>query len=196
MHPETVFRDVKKFESGFLPTKKNVIERTLNEDNFLKKSAAIKVAKKLIELWNWCNIYTTHHESEAERICGMTNEFSKLFRYPKSKRNGKSYKSKETMFLKDMDSLFDIICSDQTTRSKLEKQHGIKMTGKEFSFYEDQKYTRKQKCLSVVEPLTDAEVKFKKRYGFVSQLSDSPTVYTGSEAHSSLSSSHESESIT
>ena len=70
------------------------------------------------------------------------------------------------------------------------------MTEKEFSFYEDQKSTRKQKCLSVVEPLTDAKIKFKKRYGFVSQLSDSPTVHTGSEAHSSLSSSHESESIT
>ena len=40
---------VKKFESGFFPTKKNVIERTLDEDNFLKKSAASKVAKELIE---------------------------------------------------------------------------------------------------------------------------------------------------
>ena len=113
----TVFSSVKKFESGFLPTKKNVIERTLDEDNFLKKSAANKVAKELIEQWNWCNVYTTHHESVAERICGMMNKFSKLCRYPKSKRNGKSYISKETMFLEEMDSLFDIICSDQTTRS-------------------------------------------------------------------------------
>ena len=36
------------------------------------------------------------------------------------------------------------------------------MTEKEFSFYEDQKSIRKQKCLSVVEPLTDTEIKFKK----------------------------------
>ena len=187
LHSGTVFTSRQEFESGLLTTKKSVIERTLHEDNFLKKSAAAKIAKELIELWNWCNVYTKHYKTVAETIFEMMNNFSKLCRYPKKKRKDQSYTSKEADFLEDIDCLFDIVCQDESRRRALEKKHGVKMTEKEFSFYKDQKSTRKQKCIPVVEPLTDADVKFQKRYGSELQLYDSPVPSNGDGNLASIS---------
>jgi len=66
--------------------------------------------------------------------------FSAFDRYSKKKR-GKSFQ-KEAQFMRDMDELFDISCSDDQQRRQLEKQHLLPMTDKDFEFYSDQKGPR------------------------------------------------------
>ena len=50
----------KKLPSEKLPTKRDVIERVLNEENFLQQSDAGVVAKELINIWIFCNVYPVH----------------------------------------------------------------------------------------------------------------------------------------
>ena len=45
-------------DKGMLPTKKEVLQRILHEDNWRTKQAADLVAKELKEHWLWCNVYT------------------------------------------------------------------------------------------------------------------------------------------
>ena len=47
--------------------------------------------------------------------------FSSINRY--SKKRGKSFLQKEAEFMRDMDELSDIFCSDDQQRRQLEKQH-------------------------------------------------------------------------
>ena len=50
-------KEKQKLPSEKLPTKKDAIERVLNEENFLQQSAAGVVAKELINIWIFCNVY-------------------------------------------------------------------------------------------------------------------------------------------
>ena len=54
------FKSVVDFPTGILPTKRQVIEQLLHEDNFLQLSAARIVANELEKRWLWCNIYCLH----------------------------------------------------------------------------------------------------------------------------------------
>ena len=66
------------------------------------------------------------------------SQFSKLDRWPKKKRND-NFKTEEHSFSYNLDELFDIYCHDGTQRHALEKQHGFRMTKKEYDYYDDQK---------------------------------------------------------
>jgi len=48
--------------------------------------------------------------------------FISIGRYSE-KKHGKSLLQKEAEFIRDMDELFDIFCSDNQQRRQLEKQH-------------------------------------------------------------------------
>ena len=52
-----IFKSIDAFPKGQLPTTKSVICRMLNEDKFLKREGAVKVATELRDLWIWCNVY-------------------------------------------------------------------------------------------------------------------------------------------
>ena len=45
-------------DKDMLPTKKEVLQRILHENNWRTKQAADLVAKELKEHWLWCNVYT------------------------------------------------------------------------------------------------------------------------------------------
>ena len=65
LHSGEMFCNMKEFSSGQLPTKKQVIERTLYEDSYLQKNDSAIVAKRigafvdmkqcLSCLWSNCN---------------------------------------------------------------------------------------------------------------------------------------------
>ena len=57
LHSGHVFHSKEKLPSEKLPTKRDVIERVLNEENFLQQFAAGVVAKELINIWIFCNVY-------------------------------------------------------------------------------------------------------------------------------------------
>ena len=76
-----VFVSKKKFQKRKLPTKKDVIERVLEKDNFLQKSAAGIVAKYLIDYWIWCNVYPVYELTDKEKIFNLIKIFSLIDRY-------------------------------------------------------------------------------------------------------------------
>ena len=146
LHSGHVFHSNEKLPSEKLPTKRDVIERVLNEENFLKQSAAGVVAKELINIWIFCNVYPVNEITVKQKIFVLLKTFSSSDRYSK-KKHGKSFLQKEAEFMRDMDELFDIFCSD----NQLEKQHLLRMTDKDFEFYSDQKGPRLMKCFNIVE---------------------------------------------
>ena len=127
------FSSIEEFPAGQLPTKRQIIERILHEDNYLRRPASTAVAKELVERWIWCNVYPVHVVTVTNRIFEMITQLSKLDRWPKKKRND-NFKAKETSFTRDLDELFDIYCSDSTQRHTLEKQHGLRMTEKDHKY--------------------------------------------------------------
>ena len=57
LHSGNVFHSKEKLPPEKLPTKTDVIERVLNEENFQQQSATGVVAKELINIWTFCNVY-------------------------------------------------------------------------------------------------------------------------------------------
>ena len=81
------------------------------KENFLQQSAAGVVAKELINIWIFCNVYPVNEITVKQKIFALMKTFSSIDRYSKKKR-GKSFLQKEAEFMKDMDELFNIFCSD------------------------------------------------------------------------------------
>ena len=180
LHSGYVFHSKEKLPSEKLPTKRDVIERILNEENFLQQSAAGVVAKELINICIFCNVYPVNEKIVKQDIFALVKTFSSINRYSKKKR-GKSFLQKEAKFMTDMDELFDIFCSDNQQRRQLEKQHLLRMTDKAFKFYSDQKGLRLMKRFNIVETLTTYDVKFAERALGQQKLLDSslPSVNVG-----------------
>jgi len=59
--------------------------------------------------------------SKTKNFCAYENfHFNRRY---SEKKHGKSLLQKEAEFIRDMDELFDIFCSDDQQRRQLEKQH-------------------------------------------------------------------------
>ena len=127
LHSGHAFHSKEKLPSKKLPTKRDGIERVLNEENFLQKSAAGVVAKELINFWIFCNVYPVNEITVKQKIFALMKTFSSIDRYSKKKR-GKSFLQKEAEFMREMDELFDIFFSDDQQRRQLEKQYLLRMT--------------------------------------------------------------------
>jgi len=106
-----------KLPSEKLSTKRDVIEHVLNEENFLQQSAARVVAKELINIWIFCNVYPVNEITVKQKIFALMKTFSLIDCY--SKKRGKSFLQKEAEFMGDMDELFNIFFSDYQQRRQL-----------------------------------------------------------------------------
>ena len=62
---------MKEFPSGQVPTKRQVIERTMYEDSYLQRGASAIVAKELVDLWIRSNVYPVHEVTVTKRIFEM-----------------------------------------------------------------------------------------------------------------------------
>lgn len=121
------------FPSGILPTKRHVLERIIQFENFRTPAAANNVAKEIYDRWVWCIVYPLHHFTISKKVQALSVAISKLDRRPKKKR-GVSFLEKEAEFLSDVDRLFDVFCNEQ--RSRLERDHKLRMTDKDYVCYE------------------------------------------------------------
>ena len=99
LHSGHVFHSKEKLPSEKLPTKRDVIERVLNEKNFLQQSAAGVVAKELINIWIFCNVYPVNEITVKQKMFALMKTFSSIYRYSKKKR-GKSFLPKEADFMR------------------------------------------------------------------------------------------------
>ena len=92
LHGGEVFQSSDNFPSGILPTKQQVIECMLSFNHFRKLDTARIVAKELHHRWVWCNVYSLHELTIAQRVQQLMVEFSDLTRYPKNRTDTKSLK--------------------------------------------------------------------------------------------------------
>ena len=157
------FSSTDQFKQGTLPTKQEVIQRMLNEDNFYSMDAARTVASELAKLWIWSNVYPVHELTAARKIFDVMKDFKAIDHYPKKKRSKPAYVTKENQFMSDANDLFDIFCKDSSQRRELEEKFLLRMTQKDHEFYEDQKGPRNAKCLSSIDPLTSSDYRFQRR---------------------------------
>ena len=148
------------FNPGILPTKQDVLERLLFEDNWRQKEAATTVAEELYVIWVHCNVYCVSVNAITWRISKLVEEFCKVDAIPKKRRLGEAFEQKVKTFLEDSNKLFDIFCQDKTQRRKQEEKFKLRMNESDYSFYEDQNGPRNQKCANTVENLTPSDINF------------------------------------
>jgi len=176
-HCGETFKSIKEFAKGKLPTIKNVLCRMLNEEKFLKREGATKVATELRDLWIWCNVYPISEQRIIDKICNLMKEFSAIDRYPKQKRKD-TFMKKEEEFISKIDKIFDIFCNDLSKRRDLEKFYKLQMTEEDYKFYDDQKSQRLSVCLDKQESLTASDLRFRKRHA-LDAVFFPPVVITG-----------------
>ncbi|XP_068810644.1 uncharacterized protein [Struthio camelus] len=138
------------FAQGMLPTKKDVVQNMLyllqpkraGQAQRSKEDAAQLLAEHLQEHWLFCNLHTIATKNIKKIILKMYEEFTKLYQTRKQRQN-EAFTERADRFNESSDKLFDIFCTDTPTRNKLEEYSGIKMTGTEWKFLEDQRSERK-----------------------------------------------------
>ena len=157
------FKSISTFPSGLLPTKRTVLQRTLHEDNFKQKAASNVIAKELRELWDWCGVVPVSEPTVTDLIHRTILKVCKFESWPKLQRSGPKFLERQADFCSDLDELFDIYCKDRKQRHKLEIQRNLRMADVDFSFYDDQKGPRLQKCYPIVEKLSEADINFARK---------------------------------
>ncbi|XP_065604587.1 uncharacterized protein LOC136056358 [Cyrtonyx montezumae] len=138
------------FTQGILPTKKDVVQNMLyllqpkraGQAQRSKDDAAQLLAEHLQEHWLVCNLHTIGTQNIKKLILKMYEEFTRLYQTRKQRQN-QNYAEKADRFNESSQKLFDIFCVDTQIRNKLEEYSGIKTTGIELKFLEDQRSERK-----------------------------------------------------
>ena len=101
------------------------------------------------------------------RILTLVKDFRQIESQPKKGKKGfntsVTFNCNMTKFLCDIEELFDIFCTDQKQRQKLEEINKLKMNEDDFAFYEDQIGPRKRKCLDVVVPIDQSDINFLQK---------------------------------
>ena len=82
-----------------MPTKKQVIEHLLHENNFLQLSAVRIVANELKKRWLWYNIYCFHPLTIAKQLQDVIKKFTMLDCWSKKKKNEIFCKRKQILLL-------------------------------------------------------------------------------------------------
>ena len=162
LHSGEVFKSCENFPPGVLPTRRQVLERIIHFKNFRTVHTANDVAQEIFDRWVFCNVYPLHLLTISKKLQNLVTSFSILDRWSKKKR-GKAFLAKEAELLSNVDELFDVFCDDVDQRRRLEREHKLRMTDEDFSFYADQKGRRAEKCLDVVIPLTSSDQMFIRR---------------------------------
>lgn len=138
------------FTQGILPTKKDVVQNMLyllqpkraGQAQRSKEDAAYLLAEHLQEHWLVCNLHTIGTQNIKKLILKMYEEFTRLYQTRKQRQN-QAFTERADKFNESSEKLFDIFCTDAQLRNKLEEYSGIKMTGIEWKFLEDQRSERK-----------------------------------------------------
>ena len=176
LHSGHLFTSIESFPSGYLPTKRNIIERILHFKNYRTKEASNAIAKEVHNLWIFCSVFPISEDSIAKKVVNLVESL------------GPAFLNKECEFMSSVDELFDVFCSDDTQRKELEKQYKLRMTPADHYFYEDQKGPRMQKCIDSVVPLNTSDELFIWR--FSDQMQSSTPLPSTSSMSSSPSFIH------
>ena len=175
LHSGETFTSCEAFQPGILPTKRQVLERILNWNNFITKEAAKSVANGLFDRWVWSNVYPLRLLTIIQKVDSLVTKLSTLDRWPKKRRNV-NFLEREPRFLQDIDKIFDIFCLDKHQRLCLERQYNLWISDRDYEYYEDQKEDRKTRCLEEIVPLSDSDKAFVRRTSRTSSTSGAKSI--------------------
>ena len=156
------FVPIDGFPLGKLPTLKNVIDRCLYYKNYLTDKTLTTVSEELFDRWIKYNVYAISIAGIRKRLRTEMTEFSRLYRYDKSKREQKYY-SDVDKFLEKAKILFNVFQKDKNLRSEMEKKYLLKMAEVDYQCYEDQRTTRCGYCTLEPVPSTSIDIRFQSR---------------------------------
>ena len=77
-HQGNLFKSCDSFSNGVLPTKRNVLQRLLDERNLQTRAAAVIVANELYERWIHCNVYCISVDGIVFRILTLVKDFQQI----------------------------------------------------------------------------------------------------------------------
>ena len=78
-----LFKSCDSFPNGVLPTKRDVLQRSLHERNWRTRAAAVIVANELYERWIHCDVYCTSADGIMFRILNLVKDFRQIESQPK-----------------------------------------------------------------------------------------------------------------
>ena len=112
-----LFKSCDSFPIGFLPTKRDVLQRLHHERNWRTRAAAVIIANELYERWIHCNVYCISVDGIVSRILTLVKDFRQIESQPKKGKKefntSATFNYNMTEFLRDIEELFDIFCNDQ-----------------------------------------------------------------------------------
>ena len=162
LEPWYKFQSINQFPDGVLPTKRDVLQRLLHEDNWLTKNAVQTVSNELFDIWIQSNVYPISLQAISQRIFKLANEFQKIQHYPTTKK-GAAFEKRVDDFTKNIDELYDVFNKNEQQRKKLEKTYKLRMNESDWNFYHDQCGLRIGKCYLIKEKYTESDLKFISR---------------------------------
>ena len=84
-----LFKSCDSFPNGVLPTKRDVLQRLLNnEKNWQTRTPSVIVANKLYERWIHCNVYCISVDGIVFRILTLVKDFRHIEFQPKKGKKG------------------------------------------------------------------------------------------------------------
>jgi len=120
LQPWYTFKSIDHFPSGILPTKRDVLQRLIHEQNWHTKEAAQIIAKEIFDIWIEANVCPISQQAISQRILNLGKDFDNIHHYPAAKRK-KAYEKKIGRIKKDVDLLFDVFNKNEQQRRKMEK---------------------------------------------------------------------------
>ena len=73
-----LFESCDYFANGVLPTKRDLLQRSLHERNWRTSAAAVIVANELYERWIHCNVYCMSVDGIVFRILTLVKDFRQI----------------------------------------------------------------------------------------------------------------------
>ena len=119
-------------KSQMLPTYRHLYERffTIKADQSNQegswKLAVQELASEFIFDWVMMNLYTVSFKSVCKKFDKLLRSFITVKDYPKAKKHCKAYNDKADSIISSLDHGLDILCKDESSRKKQEKEFGVK----------------------------------------------------------------------
>ena len=107
LEPWYKFQSINQFPDGVFPTKRDVLQRLLHEDNWHTKNAVQTVSNELFDIWIQSNFYPISLQAISQRIFKLANEFQKIQHYPTTKK-GAAFQKRVDDFTQNINELYDV----------------------------------------------------------------------------------------
>ena len=153
---DKLYKEADGLPNGILPSKHQIVEFMMyllkpiraGAFNRSRDDAALMLSHALIDHWEFCNVYTINFRYVKKKILDL---YSKFMNIKKNQKSNDTWIQKLSIYNENMDTLFDIYCTDDNARKQKETRFGIKMADGEVTFLENMRTSRTGYCLEQVD---------------------------------------------